>query len=173
MSDIQIGKLVNRRHELRKQYTNTPAGRTEKRKAIQTVRNKIRMQIKKRQRQMKTERIQTIATYTEEHKQNRVMYECANMMMPKQNANFNLIDETGQRQMRTTMNLRLVSDHYEKQFNRETDEELSKWRGTPRPLENPLSRQEIVEAEKNLRTTKKRDQMTYKENYTNMGEMNS
>ena len=33
LSDIQIGRLVNRRHELRQQYTNTPAGRTEKRKS--------------------------------------------------------------------------------------------------------------------------------------------
>ena len=77
------------------------------------------------------------------------MYECANMMMPKQHDNFNLIDASGQRQMRIEMNLKMVAEHYGKQFHRETDEEISKWRGTPRPLENPISRQEIVEAVNN------------------------
>ena len=103
---------------------------------------------------MKTERIKTIATYMEKHQQNRVMYECANMMMPKQADNFNLIDASGQRQMRPEMNLRTVSDNYEKQFNRETDEEIPKRRGEPRPLEKQISRQEIVEAVKKLKNNK-------------------
>ena len=52
------------------------------------------------------------------------------------------------------MNLRTMSDHYEKQFNRETDEEIPKWKGEPRPLEKQISRQEIVEAVKKLKNNK-------------------
>ena len=52
------------------------------------------------------------------------------------------------------MNVKPVSDHYEKQFNRETDEEIPKWRGESRPLEQLISRQEIVEAIKKLKNTK-------------------
>ena len=103
---------------------------------------------------MQQTRLNNIATYMEEHAKSRVMYECANLMMPKPSTRFMIVDTTGQRQTRPEMNIKPVTEHYKKQLNRDMDEVLSPWRGEPRALQNPITRPEIVEAFKRLKNNK-------------------
>ena len=115
LRDPQIEGWAKSRQNLRTQYTQTPVNDRDRRQALQKKRNHLMMLIKKRLRQMQQTRLNNIATYMEEHAKSRVMYECANLMMPKPSTRFMIVDTTGQRQTRPEMNIKPVTEHYKKQ----------------------------------------------------------
>lgn len=136
------------RKKLWKTYINSRSS-DETKKATYMRRKVIFKEMKKRIKELNTERINRIAEELEANSArggNRAMYEYARMLKKKVFIRFSIIDNEGFEQFNPANILPLLRDHYEAKFNQEGIETLEPWNGDPMPLEKPITEEEVQEA---------------------------
>lgn len=141
----QQRKLTKALYKLKGKKTRT------RRQRIKTERNRIFKKLKERQRILKENHMQKIATELEENKGNSTAFEFARIMSKNTTTLFSLEDEDTAELFDKQQRHDAVFNWYKSFFNREDAEALDPWRGEARALATPINTEEIQEAASRLR----------------------
>jgi hypothetical protein len=108
------------------------------------------MQMKRRIKTLNEDRINGIAEVIEANKGNRKMYEYARMLAKNKTTRYKVMDELGFMQSDPRKTIEPTTAHYRDFFNREGEIEINMWRGDKRPLNEPITANEVEEAIRRL-----------------------
>ena len=147
INDATLKQMSERREKLWHKY-RTSKIYTEKEAAFNE-RKLIFRAMKKRIKELNSDRINVIATELERNSANggnRAMYEYARLMKKKEFIRFSIIDNNGYEQFSPEIILPILRDYYVEKFNQEGIEALNPWDGEPRPLTDEITMEEIDEA---------------------------
>lgn len=114
-------------------------------------RKQVQTLIRKRIRQLNTQKIEQLAVELEKNSGNRMMYEYARIMQKKVYKPLNLIDDEGFMESDAPTLLPMVSAFYQNFFNQPGKNPTAQWEGIARPLDQKITKAEIRMAIARLR----------------------
>ena len=149
--DARMQHLTKRHATLWQRFRSTPLRAHKKRDKIRRDRLFIRQCIRKRIRQLNSERVQKIAAELEKNRGNRQMYEYARIMQKRVYRPLNLLDAEGFLESDPVKLIPTITGFYEGFFNQPDKIATERWEGIARPLQRRISRDEIRDGISRLR----------------------
>jgi hypothetical protein len=139
----------DKRRNLKHRLNGHPNPR--KRKKLKRWREILRRQIRERIRFLREKSAETVAKYLEQFKGNRRCFEAVSIMKKSEHSPLRIIDKENHLVHNSRIQFPMIEEFYKSFFNQEDRNTIIEpWTGDPRPLEVPITEQEVATAASKL-----------------------
>ena len=121
-----------------------------RRKSLKKKRNKIQREINKKAREIRNEEIDRQVEEIEKAAEGAKMFKAVGKIFRQQYENPKVEDEDGKLATDPNKILELTTKHFQNKFYKEDQQDISPYRGEGRPLEKPISKEEVKKSFKKL-----------------------
>ena len=149
IGDNFLKEWTEKRRNIRTRLRGHPSKR--KRKKLTKIRNNLSRQIRERIRFLHEQAANKIADHLQQYKGNRRCFEAVYLMKKIDHKPLRIQDQDGHFMYNKNLQLPIIKEHYKKFFNQEgRDTPIEPWEGNPRPLEHPITEEEVANATQKL-----------------------
>lgn len=154
LQDERLAQLSREQQLYRQKMYQDKNVSMQKFQEYQKERTQCKMQIRKRIKLLQNERVERIAEELERNKNNRKVFEAQKLLRKKDYKPFAIQEECGDICVNIKRTLELVSEYYIGFYNQEGIDRVTPFEGPARPLERPVTDEQVEAAVKMLNCRK-------------------
>jgi hypothetical protein len=148
-NDPQLTAWSWQRSRFRHQFYHPSCSQSD-RKRLARLKNTLDALIKRRIKQLYEERLIRIADTLEQNRGNKKCYEALRLLRKYADTQFHLVDDQQHKITNPEQAIPLLNSWYKNFFNQEGIEPIEPWSGPPRPLDVPITAEEVSKAAMSL-----------------------